>query len=210
MMNKVHKLYFDIETWGGPNKPTIEDIEAPSNYKDPEKILAYKQEKLKDAWAKQALDVLKGEIICLCYAVDNEETIKIIGTEKEIIERLDEAAVELDYIHWIGYNILGFDIPWLHLRSIKYGAKYLRATLPTSRSDNSVTDIMQKASSTLYGKDSYMSQKDIAKFFGLESKTDMDGSMVHDAYVNGEIDRIASYCAEDVETVRKLYKLITE
>ena len=209
-MNKVHKLYFDIETWGGPNKPTIDDIEAPSNYKDPEKILAYKQEKLESAWAKQALDILKGEIICLCYAVDDDLVERITGTEEELIGWLDDMTPELGYIHWIGYNILGFDIPWLYLRSIKYGAKYLRAALPTSRNDNSVTDIMQKASSTLYGKDSYMSQKDIAKFFGLESKTDMDGSMVHDAYVNGEIDRIVSYCAEDVETVRKLHKLITE
>ena len=115
---------------------------------------------------------------------------------------------EMDYIHWVGYNILSFDVPWLYLRAIKYGCTSLKVQLPQHKGSNNYTDIMQAVSSTLYGKDSYMSQKNVAKFFGIESKTDMDGSMVHQSYVDGKIDEIARYCMEDVDVVRKLYKKI--
>ena len=33
----------------------------------------------------------------------------------------------------------------------------------------------------------------------------MDGSMVHDEYLKGNIKEIAEYCCEDVETLRKIY-----
>jgi len=209
MSKQFHNVYLDIETYGGKHKPTLDDISAPSNYKDPEKIKAYKEDKLQEAWAKQALDPLKGEIICIGCAVDDEPSMSITGdTERDIVIALDMWLQDKPYIKLIGYNVLGFDFPWLYLRSLKYNLPLLKSYLPTKKSDTSYTDLMQEVSSTLYGKDSYMSLSNVCKFFGIEAKSGMDGSMVHQAYLDGKIKDIAEYCKEDVEATRKLHKIL--
>jgi len=206
-MKQHHNVYLDIETYGGQQEPTFHDISAPSNYKDPDKILKYKEEKLQEAWAKQALNPLKGEIICIGYAVDDETPESLIGSEEDIVCEFEDVLNELVYAKLIGYNVLGFDFPWLYLRAVKYNLPILKNYLPTKKSDTSYLDLMQQVSSTLYGKDSYMSMKDVCGFFGINVKDNgMDGSMVHQAYLDGRIKEIAEYCKQDVEAARKLHK----
>jgi predicted PolB exonuclease-like 3'-5' exonuclease len=211
-MKKHHNVYLDIETYGGQQEPSLDDISAPSNYKDPEKILKYKKDKLQEAWAKQALNPLKGEIICLGIAIDDEEPVAITRNvndrgEERIMVWLDAYLNELTYTKLIGYNVLGFDFPWLYLRAVKYNLPILKNYLPTKKSDTSYLDLMQQVSSTLYGKDSYMSMKDVCGFFGIDVKDNgLDGSMVHQAYLDGRIKEIAEYCKQDVEATRELYK----
>jgi predicted PolB exonuclease-like 3'-5' exonuclease len=206
-MKRVHNVYLDIETYGGQQEPSLDDISAPSNYKDPEKILKYKEERLQEAWAKQALNPLKGEIICIGYAIDDESPVDLIGSEEDITDKFDFLLNELAYVKLIGYNVLGFDFPWLYLRAVKYNLPILKNHLPTKKSDTSYLDLMQQVSSTLYGKDSYMSMRDVCGFFGISVKENgLDGSMVHQAYLDGRIKEIAEYCKQDVEAARTLYK----
>jgi predicted PolB exonuclease-like 3'-5' exonuclease len=40
-------------------------------------------------------------------------------------------------------------------------------------------------------------------------KTEMNGSMVYVYYKAGRLDEIHEYCKRDVETVRKIYRLMT-
>lgn len=208
-MNRTNKVVLDIETCGGKNKPSIEDISAPSNYKDIDKIQLYKESRREEAWAKQALHPLKAEIICIGYAVDDEDPQYIIGeTEKEIVDRFDELLSTLNYPTLIGHNVLGFDFPMLYLRAVKYRLPILKNALPKHKGSQGYVDIMQEVSSTLYGKDSYLSLKDVASFFGIEAKTEMNGSMVHQAYLDGAILDIAKYCIEDVDVTRKVYRLL--
>jgi len=51
-----------------------------------------------------------------------------------------------------------------------------------------------------------ISQDNLAKALGLSGKGDFDGSMVAEAWANGEHERIAYYCLSDVETVRAIYR----
>jgi len=207
-MRQFNNVYLDIETYGGKHKPSLEDIAAPSNYKDPEKILKYRQERLQDAWGKQALNPLKGEIICIGYAIDSHKPECIIGEEEDIVSTFSEVLRTLSYINLIGYNVLGFDFPWLYLRAVKYNLPILKSVLPEKKNDTGYKDLMQEVSSTLYGKDSYLSLNDVCGFFGLKGKEGMDGSMVHQAFVDGKIQEIAEYCKDDVERNRSLYKLL--
>jgi hypothetical protein len=46
----------------------------------------------------------------------------------------------------------------------------------------------------------------ICKAFGIPGKGDMDGSKVWDAVKNGEIDKVAEYCHDDVDKLRQIHK----
>lgn len=202
----VRKVFLDIETYGGKNQPTLDDISAPTNYKDPDKIKAYKEDKLNDAWRKQALDILKCEVICIGYAIDDNPVEYVIGNdEKHVVEQFQSKLDSLNYVEVIAYNGLRFDFPILNLRCLKYGMHTLRSLLPKDKREMGYTDVMIEVAGTLYGKDAFLKMSEVAKFFGIESKTGMDGSMVHDEYIKGNIKGIAEYCMEDVEVLRQLY-----
>ena len=51
-----------------------------------------------------------------------------------------------------------------------------------------------------------ISQDNLAKALGLSGKGDFDGSMVAEAWANGEHAKIAQYCMADVETVRAIHR----
>ena len=57
----------------------------------------------------------------------------------------------------------------------------------------------------------YISQDEVCKFLGVEGKPDdIDGSMIYDLWQQKEFDKIADYNIDDVEKVRKLYKIISK
>ena len=69
-------LFIDMETLPTTDGAVIEriiaEIEAPSNYKDPEKIAAYKAEKAASVVAKTALDGSLGRIAVIGFAFNHE------------------------------------------------------------------------------------------------------------------------------------------
>jgi len=211
----VVNLTFDIETWGGPNKPSMDDISAPSNYKDEEKIKAYKEDKMKTAWSDQGLDSIKGEICCLGYQVDGGKPYTLTGTEEEIIKAFSSVVEDIrnnesSQIYWIGHNLAGFDLPWTLQRAWKYDSMPLSYAIPTNPYDDHIVDTM-----TLFAGPGVRDPKsrrkldDIAKFFGIEGKTKgFDGSMVHDAFIRGEIKKIAEYCGNDCVVTTKIAMIL--
>ena len=50
-----------------------------------------------------------------------------------------------------------------------------------------------------------VSQDNLCKTLGLETKQGMDGSKVYQAWLDGKYDEIARYCESDVDTVFNLY-----
>jgi len=206
----VLKCTVDIETWGGPNKPTADDIKVPGNYKKPEAIDNYIKENLPDAWKKNAVQSLKGEIVCIGYAFTNDPPQTIIGTEEAIMDGfvnalIQEGVTHLTQVYWIGHNLAGFDLPWLLHRAWKYGNRLLLDTIPTNRYDDHVVDTMSIWAAT--GRD-YYKLGEIAKFLGIGSKGGIDGSMIHDMFVEGRISEIAQYCEVDVDLTRTLSKIL--
>lgn len=204
-------ITIDIETFAGWNKPGLDDIEAPSNYKDLDKIKAYKEENLDKIWRKQALNSLKGQIICIGYAVNDEDAQVLFDTsEEQLMMLFDDVISKYPYGILVGHNLLRFDIPWLYHRSIKYKLPSLKSILPHGKRDTDmINDTMSLFSSTIYGSDGYYSLDEIAKFLGLNPK-ESSGADIHDMFVAKEYDKIKEHCKYDVELTRQVYKLITE
>jgi 3'-5' exonuclease len=127
-------IVFDIETGPLPadQLPPFdrESVSAPSNWKDPEKIAKYKDE-AEAAWReKLALSPLTGRVVALGL-LDTEEPggrVHVYGigdgianTEETVLQMFwawfrDRRAVPI-----VGFNIFGFDLPFLYRRSLLLG-----------------------------------------------------------------------------------------
>ena len=200
-------LYLDLETWAGNAKPTLDTIEAPANYTDPIKIQAYKEKNLDKAWRKQALDSMKGEIICLCFAINDGDVVSLTGTEKDILTQFDEVIGEYPWCILIGHNILRFDLPWLFHRGIKFGLKGLKSIIPHAKNDTAmVRDTLNIFAGIAFGSDSWYSLSELANFLGIPDK-EFNGSEIHDLYLAGNINKIVEHCSYDVSLVRTIYKM---
>lgn len=209
MRKAQHHICIDIETIPGPVPPSMDEIEAPGNYKDAAKIEAYKIGKQQDAWAKQALDPLACRVVCIGLAVDDGEAISIIHEdERDTIEELSFVVAKITAqgsITWIGHNAAGFDMLILKLRALKYGYRHLAASINLDRYRGNVEDTMLMAG---FGYGKYAKLDALASFFGLPTKTG-HGSEVWGLWQAGEFDRIAEYCRHDVALTRDVWRMLS-
>lgn len=192
-------VYLDIETIPSGKKPSPDEIKAPKNYKDPEKIKAYKESAVDKAWHDQGLDSMRGQILCIGAAVNNDEP--------QVFMNLDEfndfiMAFPQD-LEFVGHNIAQFDAKWLVRHGIARGYEY-PARFKLDRYRGNLRDTM-----TIWAcgdwKD-HVKLDDLARFLGVGRKTEgIDGSKVWDFYKQGRIEEIKNYCADDVRLVREVY-----
>jgi len=204
-------ITLDIETYGGAHKPTEKDIKVPSNYKKQESIDAYIKSALPEAHGKQALHSLKGEIICIGVAFNDEDPILLMrgATEKDLMTAFKDKVNEYvphDFLstYWVGHNLSGFDLPWLLHRAWKYNLPSLYTSFPMKKYDEHLIDTM-----VLFGGTSreMYSLNDVAKFLGVGGKTDgVDGSMMHQMFLDGKTEEIGEYCINDVNVTREVAK----
>ena len=67
-----NKIFIDIETIPSETMPSLDDLQAPANYKDEAKIKAWKEANQVEAWKKQALNSMQGRIICIGWSWNGE------------------------------------------------------------------------------------------------------------------------------------------
>jgi hypothetical protein len=212
------EIYLDLETLPGPTRPDPSEISAPANYKDPDKIRAYQEAQVEEAYRKQALDSMRGQILCIGYAFDGGPadclTVGIEAQdEQDALEAFDaEIAKSLvchDTITWIGHNALNFDMLWIWRKAYKYRLYSLLKHIRMDRYRSNIQDTMLMWA----GADTYNGKcrlNDIAKFLGCECKTEgMDGSQVYDYWQAGRLDEISAYCKQDVEVTRQVYRILS-
>lgn len=208
-------LFIDIESLPGETKPDLAEVEPPKNYKDPEKIKKYQEEKLDEIYRKQALDSMQGRLLCLAWAIDDDPVQSVIvgrntETEEELINSIQKEILNLPIdiysLGWVGHNIKTFDLPWIWRKALKYRCFDLARIIPRQRYDKRIKDTMEMWAIDF--KD-YVSLDKIAKFLGMEGKGDrIDGSKVYDMWIEGRLEEIENYCRDDVELVREVYKII--
>lgn len=213
----MNSIYFDIETFG--RKPDIwdfavrkEDIKVPGQYKKQESIEQYIEEKyarrtndipklFDEAWRKNALNILKCEVICFGIKINNEKAFAITGNnEYELLSEVQRVFSDFHYGSFMtfGWNTYEFDVPILNLLSSKYDLRLLNKILPKDRRGLFHVDLMRAMNPTVYNY--YCKLNDACKFFDIQGKMEgMDGSMVHDLYINGEIEKIKEYCCQDID-----------
>ena len=204
-------IIFDIETRA--NKEALgflPEPQAPSNYKDEAKIKAYVEEKRIEQVDKAALDPDYGEIIAIGIAfldpfygrtgnLKSEEYMTHYHfSEVEMINRFWECYRKNNSCS-CGYNIIGFDLPYLLRRSFALGIQPL--TIPDLRryQTHPTLDLMM----VLYNWQNFKGLKFVAERYGiLNPLPELNGSMVADM----DYETLHAYVRNDVLMTYYLYK----
>lgn len=116
-------IVFDIETGPLPTaelEDRIPKFEAPSNYKDADKIAAYITQKRLDWIADAALDATTGQILAIGVLNTTTGEIRVLaGGERDILSAFVGIVMHVggSGIPLVGWNIFGFDLPFIVRRA---------------------------------------------------------------------------------------------
>jgi len=208
-------FFFDIETIPNPNipAPTFDPDEVKlGNTKDPVKIKAKLDEAelaFKDGLVKKmSLDPDLCEVVSFAWN-DGEDTTENISLANDLVElaceRITQAHLEGHVL--VSFNGIGFDLPVLQRRAMLLNCKGIPGSiyqLLTKRYRPDVHfDVMQELGA--WQRDKLKKQDYYLRLFNVGTVSDMNGSMVYDAWKNEEYDRIAQYCASDVDNLKALF-----
>ena len=219
----AHILFIDIETVACTDEFILNDIRAtvthPKTIKLQKSIDTWSADKRPqaelDAISKTSFDGLAGEIICIGFAVNDEEpkTLwrNVDESEKVLLERFFDLLINVYGKNfnpvYCGHNIAGFDLPFLYKRCLVNNVKpsVILPRNPTAWSRDVFDTLFEVTGKNMAGG----SLDRISKILGIGSKTEgFDGSMVNQAWHDGKIVEIAEYCKQDVYLTRELYKRI--
>lgn len=211
-------VYFDIETVPHHEKPSLQEVKVPNNYKNPETIRKYQEKHLMEYWKKQALNPKQGSIFCISYAINDEEPETIRAqSEEEMLEAyfavLDDLWTHQKEVLLIAHNVK-FDALWIYQRALRYGMPKMAQIFAYNNKNTIYHNFKKVCTMYLAGGgiewNYKISLNDLANLLQLESnhKTKIDGSMIFDYWLRGETDVILDYCADDVRLLREIYKRI--
>lgn len=207
-------LVFDIET--APilgAREYIEEPAAPANYKDPEKIAAYIEEKHGELVNRAALDPDLARVVCLAaQSSDDAEPICFAAKDEDDERALLNAfwarvGTGPDQATLIGFGILTFDLRVLLRRSL-----YLNAVRPATIAIDKyrhpgVVDLMDELS--FHGAEKYHSLAFYVKRFGLGPfDDDISGASVGACIAVGDWASVTKHCCIDVQKETALAKRI--
>lgn len=209
----INTLVIDIETLPNGDRLSVEEMksEAPKNYKNEDVILKWAEENVETEFRKRSLNSLKGRVLCI-GAKWNDEPVRIFkynedesATIKEFGEYLNSLGHAIHSCAIVGHNFKAFDNPWLVQRGFKYGDQNITRLMVTHpRRDYRLQDTNDMFTLGIYG--SYVKLKDMCEFLGVDTpKDDIDGSQVYDIFLQGELERIYTYCGKDVDATYKCY-----
>ena len=216
-------FFFDIETIPNPNipAPTFDPDEVKlGNTKDPVKIKAKLDEAelaFKDGLVKKmSLDPDLCQVVSFAWNHGDDETesltdsmLSLKVTDMYIVASacniITQAHLEGHVL--VSFNGIGFDLPVLQRRAMLLNCKGIPGSiyqLLTKRYRPDVHfDVMQELGA--WQRDKLKKQDYYLRLFNVGTVSDMNGSMVYDAWKNEEYDRIAQYCASDVDNLKALF-----
>lgn len=111
----------------------------------------------------------------------------------------DKASSQL-----VGFNIAGFDLRVIQVRSILLGVKGTYQ-FPDKPWADGICDLMLKRFGTLSNASGFGLKK-LARLYGLEVSSDGDGSKVYEMWQAGQRDRISEYVRSDVAICQQLHR----
>jgi len=200
-------IFIDIETVPSMCLPTIAEVKPPASMSKPETIKKWFDENSDAArwemYRKQALDSMRGEILCIGFAVD-DGPVSVVDSLTDMFDLLIARDVPVRSYRWCGHNARKFDMKWIYRHAIRDGLMYLAKTIDFNRYKGNIVDTMEMWSCDDY--QAYTKLDDIARFLGVGGKSvGIDGSKVFDFVMDGRVDEVKAYCANDVELVRSVY-----
>lgn len=200
MLQSVKRIFFDLETIA--NLDTLQyapQPEAPANFKDPEKIAKAVEEKRQEQIDRAPLDPDYGEIITIGYATSPEGDVTVLhGDEKEMLQHFWNVFAECSG-RCVGYNIIGFDLPYLLRRSLANEIKVKYLPILAKYRTDPVTDLM----GILYNWGPAKGLKQVARIYQLPvCCEDVDGSQVGSL----PLEKIIEYQISDVKLTISLWQ----
>ncbi len=194
------RLFFDIETTANPKTVALmPDPSAPGNLKDPLKIEQAIIDKKSEQIAAAPLDPDYGQVLCIGYTLDPYQPAATLhGDEPAMLRDFWRILAEVNG-RCVGYNIIGFDLPYLLRRSFAFGIQPpIIPSLARFRTDP-VTDLM----AILYNWDNRSKGlKTVAKLYGIPNAAEgVSGADV----ASLPIEKVLEYCKSDVALVCQLY-----
>ena len=214
MANPSKTIVIDIETI--PTQSAVmqayvaNNVKAPANYKDADKIAAYIAEAKDEALEKASFKGETNHIVCIGFAIDDGPVgalqLEKIEDEAELIKAFYGILIgELgnSYGHiFVGHNISGFDFRVLKQRSMLLGCRP-PSFIPFDGKpwDKNPYDTMVQWAGAKEG----VKLETLAQAFGMAGKT-TDGSQVYKMWQRGEFAKIQEYCMADVELTRAIYR----
>jgi 3'-5' exonuclease len=196
------RLVLDLETFAlAEADQYLEPVSAPANYKDPEKMRAYCDDRRAELLKKCALDVDLCTVVVVGYQLESE-TVPTVWTAEQLTEahllslawqRIADRAV-------VGFNLLTFDLPVLIRRS-----QYLGIPIPDINLDRYRTphiDLIEKL--TFNGKLKMRSLDFWCRRFGIDVADSYSGEDVDALVKAGNWTAVADHCRADVTRTRDL------
>jgi DNA polymerase elongation subunit (family B) len=204
-------LICDVETAPIVDAATYltEPVEAPSNYKDPEKIAAYIEAEKQKQLAKAALDIDLARIVCLGVATEAGQHVFTIPDETQegnVLGRFWDQFFEGPQHNWhtmVTFNGMAFDVPLLLRRSLYLGVKAPKLQLDRYKHPE-VIDLMTLLN--LDGRLKSHSLRFYANRFKIAVDDESTGADIGALVATGDWAAVEKHCAADVQTTYALAK----
>lgn len=222
-------VYLDLETLPPEMndeelKKFNDNLSPPKTLKDPVKIENWYTENVEKKYRDLAKSSSTANVATLGYAFNENNAVCLYDEkrdEKSLLEAFYEDIINeinnqhvdgdinsLNYtIKFVGFNCRKFDLDLLWKRAKFHGLHDLAKLIPRDKWDKNVIDIMEVFLGSNYHE--YISQNAVCEYFKIEQKPNgIDGSKVYDYWMAGRYEEISQYNIYDVETVRKLFKIL--
>lgn len=211
-------ITLDIETVGTEDPAVVSEIAAgilpPGNYSKPETISKWEAESkpalVEDALKKTSFDGGLGRIVCIGWAVDDNDPYCLTGehSEADMLEGFFSSVGGYRMPILVGHNISGFDLRFLWQRAVVHGIQP-PSQLPFNKKpwDSAIADTMLMWNPD---REKRTSLDKLCRILGVANpKTDLDGSKVWEYFKAGRMVEIAAYCKGDVIATRECYRRMT-
>lgn len=144
------------------------------------------------------------KVICISYLIEWGVEWSLIGEEKEILKQFNTLLDTNKDAILGGFNIFGFDVPFLWKRMIINNIKpNAKLCLGEKKSWNTgLIDVFLEWKQTSF---SCSLDTLCQALLGESPKEKFDAKSVAYAYYNGAIDQIRKYCEGDVEFTRRCW-----
>lgn len=117
------------------------DLRTPANYKDPDKIAAWRSDKIHKLRQEMALSPLTGEVCVIGWHDGNDRSVLHGGSEKDLLRRFgNDLDTILHRLPIVGFNIKTFDLPFLWARC---AINHLMIDLPRPRDYTRVGELRE-------------------------------------------------------------------
>jgi 3'-5' exonuclease len=200
------KLFLDIETIpaAGEDIPVLKKLWQDAKAKNPQKDK--KESDFENFFRNTSFQGEFGRIICIGYAIDDDETDCLVGDEKEILRKF--WSIAKDARLFVGHNLMEFDLRFIFKRSIIHNIRPSREMSFARYRSDPIFDTMKEWEK--WGSQG-VSLHRLTTALGITSPKEegIDGSKVYDYFLAGKVDEIAEYCKRDVEATRAVYKRMT-